>query len=161
MNSKLIVTLAAISFAAPAFAEGDPVAGEREYNKCRACHMIQDDDGNTIIQGGRTGPNMWNIIGSPLSAEEGFRYSPGAQELAEAHPDAVWDVHSLAAYLTDPNGYLQEHSGNASARSAMTFRMPDGAGKDNLIAYLLTISPDAPEQPEESDGAPLPPPEEE
>lgn len=161
MNRKLILTLAAMSMAAPAFAEGDPVAGEREYNKCKACHMIQDPDGNTVVQGGRTGPNMWGIIGSKIASEEGFRYGPGITAMAEAHPDAVWDVASLDKYLENPTDYVREHSGDAAARSLMTFRLADGPGKDNLIAYLMTVSPDAPEQPEDSDGAPMAPPAEE
>lgn len=156
MKTKLIVALAAMSMAAPAFAEGDAAAGEREYNKCRACHMIQDDDGNNIVAGGRTGPNMYNIVGSRIASEEGFRYGPGLLAVAEANPDAVWDVHSLKEYMTDPTAWVQAHSGDASARSAMTFRLQ--RGQDDLIAYLLTVSPDAPEQHEEGDGSPVPPP---
>ncbi|MDO5630307.1 MAG: cytochrome C [Paracoccus sp. (in: a-proteobacteria)] len=160
MNRKLILTLAAMSMAAPAFAQGDAAAGEREYNKCKACHMIQDPDGNDIVKGGKTGPNLWGIVGSKFAAEEGFKYGPGITAIAEANPDAVWDVASLDRYLENPTNYVREITGDASARSLMTFRLADGPGKDNLIAYLLSVSPDAPAQPEDSDGSPMAPPAE-
>ncbi|MDO5646912.1 cytochrome c family protein [Paracoccus sp. (in: a-proteobacteria)] len=158
MKSTLIVTLTMLSMAAPAFAQGDAEAGAREYNKCRSCHMIQDTDGNMIVQGGKTGPNLFNIVGSKFAAEEGFKYGNGLPAVAETHPDAVWDVASLSEYLVNPTDYVRAHSGNATARSLMTFRMPKGAAQDNLIAYLVSVSPDAPEQPTDSDGAPLAPP---
>lgn len=155
MNPKLIAALAVMTMSAPAFAqEGDAAAGEREFNKCKACHMIQDASGTDIIKGGKTGPNLWNIVGSKFAAEEGFKYGPGITAVAEAHPDAVWDVASLHKYLENPTNYVREYAGDEKARSLMTFRMADGAGKDNLVAYLVSVSPDAPAQPTESDGAP-------
>ncbi|MDO5604584.1 MAG: cytochrome C [Paracoccus sp. (in: a-proteobacteria)] len=160
MKTSLIATLTVLALSAPTLAQdvaGDAAKGEKEFNKCKACHMIQDADGNDIIKGGKTGPNLWNIVGSKFGAEEGFKYGDGLLKLAEAYPDAVWDVYSLKAYVTDPTGYLDEYSGDPKAKSKMTFKLT--RNQDDLVAYLLSVSPDAPAQPAESDGAPTAPAE--
>ncbi|WBU59525.1 c-type cytochrome [Paracoccus albus] len=157
MNKRLIAALALTTLAAPATAlaqdaAGDAAKGEKEFNKCKACHMIQSPDGEDIVKGGKTGPNLYGIVGRGFAAVEDYKYGDGIMELAAANPDAVWDIHSLKAYVTDPTGYLDQYSGDESARSKMTFKLT--RNQDDLVAYLLSVSPDAPEQPAESDGAP-------
>ena len=65
------VTLLALSSAA--FAQdgptGDAEAGEREFRKCKSCHMIQDAEGEMIVRGGRTGPNLWGVVGRVAGRE--------------------------------------------------------------------------------------------
>lgn len=144
-----------VAMVAPAHAEGDAEAGEKLFTGCRACHAITDPDGNVIYKGGVNGPDLYGIVGRKIASVEGFRYAAGITTLAEAYPDAVWDVHSLGAYLADPSGYLRDHSGDARARSGMTYRLR--RGQEDMVAYLLSHSPDAPAQPETSaDGAPRP-----
>ncbi|SDD19401.1 cytochrome c [Paracoccus isoporae] len=156
MKPSHIATLSLLALASPAIAQnGDPAAGEKEFNKCKACHMIQNPAGEDIVKGGRTGPNLFGIVGRKFAAQEDFRYGEGLMTLAETNPDAVWDVHSLEAYVTDPTGYLAEHTGDDGARSKMTFKLTRNQG--DLVAFLLSVSPDAPEQPAESDGAPRAP----
>lgn len=155
MKTSIFATLAVLALAAPALAEGDAAKGEKEFNKCKACHMIQDADGTSIVKGGKTGPNLYGIIGHKFAAIEGYKYGDGITKLAENNPDAVWDVHSLAAYITDPSAYLDEYSGDPKAKSKMTFKMKKN--QEDVAAYLLSVSPDAPEQPAESDSAPMAP----
>ncbi|WBU64428.1 c-type cytochrome [Paracoccus aerodenitrificans] len=156
MKTSLIATLSVLTLAVPAFAqEGDPAAGEKEFNKCKACHMIQDDAGEDIVRGGRTGPNLYNIVGRKFAAIEDFRYGDGILKLAENNPEAVWDIHSLEAYVTDPTAYLDQHSGDENARSKMTFKL--NRNQADLVAFLLSVSPDAPAQPAEGDGSPQAP----
>lgn len=157
MKTRLIAALALMAFGAPAFAQdpavvGDAAKGEKEFNKCKACHMIQAPDGTDIVKGGKTGPNLYGIVGSKFAAEEGYKYGDGILKLAAANPDAVWDIHSLKAYVTDPTGYLDQYSGDEKAKSKMTFKLTKN--QDDLIAYLVSVSPDAPAQPAEGDGAP-------
>ena len=45
---------------------GDVKAGEKVFNKCKACHSI-DEGGNKL------GPNLWNIVGA-LSCCEGYKF---------------------------------------------------------------------------------------
>lgn len=154
MKTSLIATLSMLALAAPAVAQ-DAAKGEKEFNKCKACHMIQDDAGTDIVKGGKTGPNLYGVVGRPIASVEGFKYGDGILKLAEANPGAVWDIHSLKAYVTDPTGYLDKYSGDEKAKSKMTFKMTKN--QDDLVAYLVTVSPNAPAQPAEGDGAPVAP----
>ncbi|MFD1795322.1 cytochrome C [Paracoccus aurantiacus] len=153
MKTSLIATLTLFSLCSPALAQ-DAAKGEKEFNKCKACHMIQDPTGADIVKGGRTGPNLFGVVGRKIASVEDFKYGDGILKLAEAKPDAVWDIHSLKAYVTDPTGYLDQYSGDDKAKSKMTFKLT--RNQDDLVAYLLSISPDAPAQPAEGDGAPAP-----
>ncbi|HMQ41839.1 MAG TPA: cytochrome C [Paracoccus sp. (in: a-proteobacteria)] len=160
MKTRLIAALTLTIFAAPALAQdaavvGDAAKGEKEFNKCKACHMIQSPDGEDIVKGGKTGPNLYGVVGRHFAVEEGYKYGEGILELAAANPDAVWDIHSLKAYVTDPTGYLDHHSGNEKAKSKMTFKL--SKNQDDLVAYLVSVSPDAPAQPAEGDGSPQAP----
>ena len=49
------ITIASLALAAPAFAGGDADKGAKVFKKCKSCHMIQDDAGNNIVKGGKTG----------------------------------------------------------------------------------------------------------
>ena len=143
MKPAMIAALMGASLSLPIAAQaGDAAAGESEYRKCRACHMIQDAGGNDIVKGGVTGPNLWNIIGQPIASVEGYRYGEGILAAAAANPDLVWTEEELAAYVTDPQAWVREKSGNASARSKMTFKL--NRGQEDIAAYLTSVSPDAP-----------------
>ena len=143
MKPAMIAALMGASLSLPIAAHaGDAAAGESEYRKCRACHMIQDAGGNDIVKGGVTGPNLWNIIGQPIASVEGYRYGEGILAAAAANPDLVWTEEEMAAYVTDPQAWVREKSGNASARSKMTFKL--NRGQEDIAAYLTSVSPDAP-----------------
>ena len=132
---KLLTALAALGLltALPAHA-GDPVAGERAWNQCRACHMIVDGD-NVIQRGPATGPNLYGIVGRPAGAQEDFRYGTGLTTAAEK--GLVWTPENLARYLENPAGFLTEFNG-ARAQSNMAFRLRRGA--DDLVAYLESVA---------------------
>ena len=147
MKHLILGTLLGASLALPAFAQdaGDAAAGEADFRKCKACHMIQDDAGTDIVKGGRTGPNLYNIAGRKIASEEGYSYGDGLKAAAEANPDMVWNAEELVAYVTDPGAWVKEKSGNDSARSKMTFKM--NKGQADIAAYLAsaTVSPGAAE----------------
>ena len=156
MKRMTAVALALAALAGPALAQdaGDAAKGEKAFGKCRACHQIQAPDGTVIFKGGVTGPNLYGVIGRPIASVEGFRYGDGILKLAESHPGAVWDVHSLAKYVADPTAYLDEYSGDPKVKSKMTFKLT--RDQADVAAYLLSQSPDAGAQPAETDGAPRP-----
>lgn len=144
MKTSLFATLATLALALPAVAQdaaGDPAKGESEFKKCKACHMIQDDAGTDIVKGGKTGPNLYGIVGRKPAAEEGYKYGEGILELAEMKPDMVWDQDSLVAYITDPGKYLKEETGDASAKTKMTFKM--NRNQADVVAFLAQHSPNA------------------
>lgn len=139
MNKILTVAAAMMAFAAPAFAEGegDAAAGEKEFRKCKACHAIIDGDGNAILKGGKTGPNLYGIIGS-AAGQADFKYS--SVMLAAAAAGLVWDAENVPLYLEDPNGFLSEIAGE-SGRSKMSKQKVKNAA--DIIAYLESVVPAA------------------
>jgi len=135
MNSKLFATLAAVALAGPALAQ-DAAEGEKEFRKCKSCHMIEADDGTTIVRGGKTGPNLYGIVGKTVGSVEGFRYGDTLAELGEE--GLVWTEEELAAYITDPKAWLVEKSGDSGARSKMTFKLR--SGQEDVAAYLASVA---------------------
>ncbi len=150
MKTSIFATFAALALALPAAAQdGDAAAGEKEYNKCKACHMIQDDDGEDIVKGGKTGPNLYGIVGRKPASQEDFKYGDGILELAEKNPDMVWDEASLAEYVTDPAAYLKEKTGNDKAKTKMTFKL--SKNQADVVAFLAQHSPEAGENGDDDD----------
>ncbi|MFU8779293.1 MAG: c-type cytochrome [Roseovarius sp.] len=83
--------LAAFSFGATPAMAGDAAAGEKIFNKCKACHQVGEKAKN------RVGPMLNGTVGQPAGAVEGFKYSD-----ALSGSGLVWDEATLAAYLADP-----------------------------------------------------------
>lgn len=135
----MIRTLTAVALlisAAPAFAEGDAAAGEKGFNKCKSCHMVVSPAGDTIVKGGRTGPNLYGIAGRTAGTVDGFRY--GADLVKAGEAGLVWDEESFVAYTQDPRKFLRETLDNKSAKSKMTFKLKSGA--EDIYAYLVSVS---------------------
>ncbi|MDP3418911.1 cytochrome c family protein [Falsiroseomonas sp.] len=117
-------TALAAAFALAPFAakaqDGDPAAGQRVFNQCRACH--------TINEGGRNGvgPNLHGVVGRAAGSVEGFRYSAAMQEWREGK---TWTEENLRAYLTDPKALIP--------RGSMSFAgLRNPTQLNDVIAYL-------------------------
>ncbi len=126
-----LATLAALTMAAPALA-GDAVKGEADFKKCKACHAIVKPDGTEVFKGGKTGPNLWGVVGRAAGSAEGFAYSPAM--IAAGAAGKVFDEAMIAAYVVDPNKWVQEATSDAAAKSKMTFKLPKGG--EDVAAYL-------------------------
>lgn len=99
--------------------------GEAVFKKCQSCHQLGDEARN------RTGPLLNGIVGHPVGAIEGFRYSKVFQDLAEQ--GAVWSEDELAAFLAAPRDYAKG--------TKMSFRgLRSDAEIAAVIAYLSTFS---------------------
>ena len=104
MHVAAALLLCVCAVAAPAgaaelearLAAADAVRGEKVFRKCVACH--------TVEQGGRrkTGPNLWGIVGAPVGAREGFRYSKAMLAFG-----GTWTLDRLDAYLAKPRGFVK------------------------------------------------------
>ena len=144
---KLIYTaLFATAFAAPVFAgshsAGDIAAGEKNFRKCKACHAIVDDAGEVIQKGGKTGPNLYNVVGRQAGSAEGFKYGKSLVEAGEN--GLIWDEATLAAYMTNPVDFLRETLDDSKAKSKMSFKLRKGG--EDVAAYLASVSPAAVEE---------------
>jgi len=122
MKERKIFALAAAAVlslsAGTAAAEGDPEAGKKVFNKCRACHKVEAGAGHGV------GPNLHGVVGRTAGTAEGFNYSN-----AMADSDVVWNGENLSAYLQDPRKFMP---GNKMAFPGL--RSEDEL--QNVIAYL-------------------------
>ena len=134
MKKTLTLAFALLALAAPAFA-GDAKEGEEDFKKCKACHAIIAADGTEIVKGGKTGPNLFGVIGRQIGSVADFKY--GEAIVAAGADGSVWDEASLAAYVADPAAWLQTKTGDASAKSKMTFKLAKGG--EDMAAYLATL----------------------
>lgn len=143
---KSVLTAAVLGLlAAPAFAEGDPVKGQKSFNRCKSCHAVTSDTGENIIKGGKTGPNLWGVVGRTAGTYEGFKY--GDDLVAAGAGGLVWDAENFAAFTADPRGFLRAHLDDSKAKSKMSFKLKKGA--EDIFAFLAQHGPVVEEAPEE------------
>lgn len=125
--SKVLMVSTLLSLAlGPSLAlaqEGDAAAGKLVFNKCMACHNVDNDKA-------KVGPSLKGLIGRQPGTVEGFKYSPAMVEFGAGK---VWDEALLKTYLPDPKGLVKG--------TKMAFA---GLKKDdevlNVIAYLKQFS---------------------
>jgi cytochrome c2 len=122
---KKILTIAAATFAlgiGTAHAAGDAAAGKKVFNKCRACHKVEEGKKSPV------GPNLFGVFGREAGAGDFKRYSK-----AMKNSGITWDEETIGAYLKDPKGYIPKNK--------MAF---PGLKKDkdvaNVIAYLKEVT---------------------
>ena len=135
MTKFILLGLTAVALATPALA-GDPAAGEDAFKKCKACHSIIGADGTEIQKGGRTGPNLYGIVGKGVASDPDFSYGDSIAALGAT--GAVWDEASLAAYLANPADYLKTALGDDGAKSKMSFKLASGG--EDVAAYLASVA---------------------
>ncbi len=129
-------TLAALLvLSAPALAQ-DAAKGESEYKKCKACHSIVAPDGTAIQKGGMTGPNLYGVIGRTVASTD-FAYGDSLKSVGAA--GTKWDEASLAAYVANPTAWLKDATGDAGAKSKMSFKLAKGGA--DMAAYLASVAP--------------------
>jgi cytochrome c len=115
LSTAIVAGALALSSTA-ALAQGDAAEGEKVFNKCKACHAV-DEPQNKI------GPHLVGIFGRPAGSVEDFRYSDAMKESG-----VTWNDETIAAYLADPRGYIK---GNRMALAGL--KEEEIA---DLIAYL-------------------------
>lgn len=80
--------------ATPSLAQ-DIAAGERSWNKCRACHQLGETAKNGV------GPQLNGLFGRTSGTVEGYSYSPANKNAA-----ITWDEPVLAEYIKDPRAKI-------------------------------------------------------
>lgn len=137
---KTIATLAAAVVALAGTAQAaDPAAGQRVFaQRCATCHMIVTPAGETVVKGGKTGPNQWGLIGRVAGSVSDFRQY-GATLVNAGKAGLVWTEAEIVAYLEDPREYLRARTGDAGAQSKMAFKLRDETERANVAAYLATF----------------------
>lgn len=139
MKKLPIVVAAMVSLATPAFSEGDVAEGEKVFKKCKSCHMIVADDETVIQKGGKTGPNLWGVIGRPAGSQEGFKYGKSLAAAGEA--GLVWDEEHFVTYVQDPAKFLKTYLDDKGAKSKMSLKLKKGM--EDIYAYLASFGPES------------------
>lgn len=141
-----LFAVTALGFAllsAPAFADGhatgDAEAGEKVFNKCKACHMIQDADGENIVKGGRTGPNLYGLVTRAAGSSD-FKYGKSIVEAGEA--GLVWNEEEFVKYVANPKKYLAKYNDDKRAKSKMAFKLKDAEDAANVWAFIASVGPE-------------------
>jgi cytochrome c len=135
MKTHFYSLIAVIALGTPAFA-GDAAKGEKNFKTCKACHTIAADDGTLIVRGGKTGPNLYGVIGRKAGSTD-YRY--GDSMTAAGAAGLIWNEANLSAYIANPKAFLVEITGDAAAKSKMSFKLVRGG--DDMAAYLASIAP--------------------
>ncbi len=125
-------------------AAGDPAKGEQLYNRCTSCHAIIKD-GEVLVKGGITGPNLFGVIGRIAGTENDYLYGSERLPIGMFTDDMiragqeglVWTEENIAAYSKDPVGFIKEYLNDDTARPNMTVKLKKGA--DDIAAYLATF----------------------
>ena len=78
-------------------AGADPAAGEKVFRRCVICHEIHRPEN----MGDSTAVSLWNIVGRPKAAQDGFSYSKAIKEFG-----GVWDYDELNSFLADPMAFI-------------------------------------------------------
>ena len=148
MRNTMIRTIATLLIAAaigaPAYAEshyaGDIAAGEKAFKKCASCHVVIDDEGETLAgKKAKTGPNLFGVIGRQAGSIEGFRYGKSIIEAGEA--GLIWDLEQFAIFAQNPKAFLQEFLDDKRARSKMSYKVRGEEDAVNLAAFLASLGP--------------------
>ncbi|MGR3660507.1 MAG: c-type cytochrome [Paracoccaceae bacterium] len=129
-----LVATGLILLGTSAFAEGDVTKGEKDFKKCKACHLIANGD-EVLYKGGKTGPNLYGIVGRQAGTLEGFKY--GKSIIAAGEAGLVWDDETLSGYIQNPKEYLKERLGESSVKAKMTFKLKK---PENVVAFLASLS---------------------
>ena len=92
--SAFAVMILAILAAGPSLAQqGGAAAGEKVFNRCKACHEVETDRH-------KIGPSLAGVMGKTAGTHEGYRYSNAMVEAGQS--GLVWDDEALAEYLKNP-----------------------------------------------------------
>jgi cytochrome c len=103
-------------------ASADAAKGEQVFNKCTACHNVDQGGANQL------GPNLWDVLGEPIGKGKGFAFTPA---LSGKGGNWTWD--SLSDWLKNPKAF--------APGTKMTFAgLSNPQDRANVIAFLNSKS---------------------
>jgi cytochrome c len=138
LNRIFMAAAASLITVGAAYADGHVAAGEKLVAKrCKACHMIADGD-NVILKGGKTGPNLFGVVGRTAGTYDGFKY--GDDTIAAGEQGLVWNEEEISTYLKDPRKYLRAYLSNKKAKSKMSFKLRKEDDRTAVSAYLASLN---------------------
>lgn len=100
--------------------------GKSQSRKCQACHTLEKG------QPAKVGPNLWNVVGSPIiHPESTFSYSDAFKQ--KGQEGFTWTFENLDHFIASPRQFIPG--------TAMSFAgIKDPQQRADVIAYLRTLS---------------------
>jgi cytochrome c len=102
----------------------DPVAGEKDFTVCKACHRVGEAAKSNV------GPTLNGVVGRKAGTLEGFNYSD-----AMKNSGLTWDEATLTEYLKSPKAKVP---GTKMAYAGLK----DDTKIADVIAYLKQFAAD-------------------
>ncbi|WP_297770335.1 cytochrome C [uncultured Roseovarius sp.] len=137
LNLSAIIAIVLIAAPAPALA-ADMARGAQIFKECRVCHSVVDETGTPVVRGGRTGPNLYGVIGRHAGSVPGFHYSTSM--VAAGRAGLRWNEEDFVVYVKDATAYLRDYLDDPDARGKMAFKLRDTAKARDVWAYLESIT---------------------
>ncbi|MBZ8117360.1 c-type cytochrome [Roseovarius sp. LXJ103] len=100
-------------------AAGEASKGERVFNKCRACHLL--DAGENGV-----GPYLYGVVGREKGAAVDYAYTAALGDL-----EGAWSPENIYAFLENPGAY--------APGTAMSYALKNSAERADVIAYLDSL----------------------
>lgn len=123
--TRLCLPLACLAWLGTAHAappQGDATRGQTLYTQqCMACHAADIS---------LAGPLHRGVVGRKSASVPDYPYSPALQQLK-----LTWNERTLDTWLRDPN--------RMAPGNRMGFAVPKAQDRQDLIAYLKTLQPQA------------------
>jgi cytochrome c len=95
LMTKLLLASAFGLMANQAVLAQDLEAGQRSFNKCRACHQVGPEAKNLV------GPQLNDLFNRTAGAVEGYTYSE-----ANKKSGVKWDEATFKTYITNPRAAM-------------------------------------------------------
>src|SRR6056297_2839620 len=117
------------------FASADASKGERVFNKCKACHVLEDGANGV-------GPHLYDVVGRDVGAVGDYGYSGALSEVAD-----VWTAEELYAFLENPAGYAPGTSmgfaglGKSEDRANVIAYMDQADGETDIVIEAAAEAP--------------------
>ncbi|SEL82072.1 cytochrome c [Roseovarius azorensis] len=136
-NPNVLFPILLSLFVLPAHA-GDAARGKTLFKDCRACHSVIDETETPVVRGGRTGPNLYGVIGRHAGSVPGFFYSTSM--VAAGREGLRWNEEDFVIYVRDATAFLRDYLDDPTARGKMAYKLPDSDKARDVWAYLESIA---------------------
>lgn len=120
---SLLAALAVVALTGTSSAQ-DVAAGQKSFNKCRACHQVGETAKNSV------GPELNGLFGRKAGSIESYKYSD-----AMKNSGITWDDATFAEYIGDPKAKVP------GTKMAFAGIKKEGEIKD-LTAFLKQFAAD-------------------
>lgn len=97
MKTMILAAVAIFAAAGAAHAQ-DAAAGEKVFNKCKACHAVGEGATNKV------GPQLNGVVGRKAASVEGFNYSPALKKAGEE--GLVLTEENIAKWVANPKAFV-------------------------------------------------------